>query len=301
MGLLLVVAIVGGFTLSISGGGVAGVTARRAAAAAFLGSTLSARLHREGAAAGPRAAPSKQQQEKKKRGKLEPPQRVDPLSFGDAGVCGGPGAVPSVEASLAAAAERLDASLEAAFKPYSQVRRGREVGVLCRGVAWRGSRDPPGKRLHDLKACMHAITAGRLALLLAALPASAQGFTLEDIFEAAEALGADGSNDVMLYVEVRGRGEERRGAGSGALVHPPAACRLPPVRCCMHALRATAPRCTPPVPPPQVRNNTVVFPRREGQQCKWFCNDLVPSLRGGFQRGLDAGKLRVPEGLPMLW
>lgn len=113
--------------LSSSGGGLSGIAARRDVVASMLRSTLNARLHREGAAAAaapdaPREQQPPQEKKQKAKKKLEPPQLVDPLSFGDAGVCGGPGAVPSVEESLAAAAERLDASLEAAFEPQSRVR-----------------------------------------------------------------------------------------------------------------------------------------------------------------------------------
>lgn len=78
---------------------------------------------------------------------------------------------------------------------------------------------------------------------------------------------------------------------------------LPPLLLGLHLL------LLPPLPvqptttavSPQVRNNTVVFPRRERMECKWFCNSMMANLRDHFQRGLDTGKLRVPEGLPMLW
>lgn len=60
----------------------------------------------------------------------------------------------------------------------------------------------------------------------------------------------------------------------------PAACPLPPV--------------------PQARNQTLVFPRRAGGGCTYFCNGQVAILKDALEQGMRSGRLRLPEGLPLL-
>ena len=51
----------------------------------------------------------------------------------------------------------------------------------------------------------------------------------------------------------------------------------------------------------QVRNGSLVLPRRENAACHWFCNEWLGYLSQGISRGMRAGRLRIPDGLPMLW
>ena len=44
-----------------------------------------------------------------------------------------------------------------------------------------------------------------------------------------------------------------------------------------------------------------MFPRREDAACHWYCNEWLGYLSEGITRGMQAGRLRIPEGLPMLW
>ena len=44
-----------------------------------------------------------------------------------------------------------------------------------------------------------------------------------------------------------------------------------------------------------------MFPRREHAACHWFCNEWLGYLSEGISRGMQAGRLQIPEGLPMLW
>ncbi|EFN52413.1 hypothetical protein CHLNCDRAFT_138890 [Chlorella variabilis] len=51
----------------------------------------------------------------------------------------------------------------------------------------------------------------------------------------------------------------------------------------------------------EVRNNTLVLPRRYGLRCTWYCNEWLKPALTVFNARMAAGKLRLPEGLVMLW
>lgn len=122
------------------------------------------------------------------------------------------------------------------------------------------------------------------AALEASLDASfepfSKGFTLEDLMETAHRLGVDGSHDTQVWVEVsaaggarvrrwaaRGSRDTARGDACGGM-HCRRCCRS---ECCCSI--APMPVCRPAAPwSPQIRNQTVVFPRRENMKCTWFCN-----------------------------
>ncbi|KAL4422564.1 hypothetical protein ABPG75_008761 [Micractinium tetrahymenae] len=51
----------------------------------------------------------------------------------------------------------------------------------------------------------------------------------------------------------------------------------------------------------EVYNGTVTFPWRFKGVCEWFCNEWVPVLKDAWERGMQEGRLRVPEGMPFIW
>lgn len=158
-----------------------------------------------------------------------------------------------------------------------------------------------------------AATSALDASLEAAFAPFEKGFTLEDLMHTADALGVDGAHDTMVWVEVRReRPSVSSPVGRMKTPCPPSLrpCPLSPLltasACCHPPLLLTR-RRPPTTPahssnhPKQVRNQSIVFPRRHGTACRWFCNEWVRPLKEGFERGMREGCLRVPDGLPMLW
>lgn len=122
------------------------------------------------------------------------------------------------------------------------------------------------------------------------------GFSLEDLLQTAERLGANGIHDTKLWME----------ASMAAALRVHACCVLD---ACMHACMPAAgpargcalPACPPNSPiSPQVHGGQLVFPRRNWGRCQWHCNPAALLLVEALQRGLDSRALKIPEGMPLL-